>query len=557
MLQMKTTKTYEQLLAENEDLSYQLDEAKETIEAIRTGKIDALVVNDENGHRIYTLKTADQTFRIFIEKMNEGAVTLNRDGVIIYSNTKFASIVGIPLQKVIGLLFSVFIPEDFAEKYHSMIKSAWEKDYKDEFYIKAKNGDNTCCLISCNVIEMEEGLSLSLIITDLTAQKDTQAQLQSQNKELKEAREKASRMNDLLESTVKQRTKDLLISREHFKLLADNIAPMTWTNLPNGSFNYFNQRWHDYTGLNPNESIGSGWKAALHPDDVERTMNKLDEALHSGETFEVENRYRRKSDGVYRWYLNRVTPLRNENGEIMFWVGTATDIDDQKMEIERKDEFIGVASHELKTPLTSLKGYLQLMSVTSKETMAPQTKKFLEGAENSIYKLQHLVDDLLDVSKINAGKLTYPLEPLNLKDIVVSCMENAVNMYRSFEFIIENELDLKVSGNAERLEQVLMNLLSNAVKYSKSDERIIVRTSRREEWARVSVTDFGIGLNKEQRLRIFDRFYRADERKYTTGGLGMGLYISSQIINTHGGAIGVDSEPGKGSTFYFDLQLLD
>src|SRR3569832_1202687 len=110
---METTKTYELLLAENEELSYQLDEAKETIEAIRNGKIDAIVVNGEKGHRIYTLKTADQTFRVFIEKMNEGALTLNREGIIIYSNTRFASMVGMPLQKVIGLLFSIFIsPEN-------------------------------------------------------------------------------------------------------------------------------------------------------------------------------------------------------------------------------------------------------------------------------------------------------------------------------------------------------------------------------------------------------------------------------------------------------------
>jgi two-component system CheB/CheR fusion protein len=554
---METSKEFQQLQYENKELKIQLEEATDTIEAIRNGKVDAIVVNGENGHRIYSLKTADQAFRVFIEKMNEGAVTLSREGFIIYSNTKFASMVKMPLQKVIGLVFSIFIPEEYIEQYNELMTRAWTNDCKEEIYIRDNKGNKTCCLVSCNMIEMEEGMTLSLIITDLTTQKENQQRLEQQNKELDESRKKANQVNDLLESTVKERTKDLLISREHFKLLADYIAPMTWTNLPDGSFNYFNQRWHDYTGLSFEESLGSGWKTALHPDDHDHTMAQLNAALQSGEPFEAENRYRRKADGAYRWYLNRAIPLRNDDGEIIFWVGTATDIDDQKREMERKDEFIGVASHELKTPLTSLKGYLQLLAAHTKNDLAPQTKSYLDRANNSIYKLQHLVEDLLDVSKINAGRLNYALEPLDLKDVVTACIDNATNMYRSFKFTVENELHLKVKGNAERLEQVLMNFISNAVKYSKEDKRIIVKTSRNDGWGRISVTDFGIGLAKEQQSRIFDRFYRVDDRKYMTSGLGMGLYISAQIINTHGGIIGVQSEFGQGSTFHFDLQVIE
>lgn len=553
---METSKTYEQVQKENDELKGRLEEATDTIEAIRNGQVDAIVVNGEKGHRIYTLKTADQTFRIFIEKMNEGAVTLSREGLIVYSNTKFASIVKMPLQKVMGLTFSVFIPPESQWQYDAMVEKAWISHCKEELLILDNAGNKICCLVSCNTLEMEDGISLSLIITDLTSQKEIQERLRQQNKELDNARKKAAKMNDLLEITVKERTHDLLISREHFKMLADHIAPMTWTNLPDGSFDYCNQRWHDYTGLSLEESKGSGWKSALHPDDLGHTMIKFDAALKSGNPFEMENRYRRKADGSYRWYLNRAMPLRNENGEIIFWVGTATDIDDQKRELERKDEFIGVASHELKTPLTSLKGYLQLMAAQSKEDIAPMTKNYLDRANNSIRKLQHLVDDLLDVSKINAGRLNYTIEPVDLKDIVQTCMENAVHMNKGFEFIVENDLDLLIKGNAERLEQVIMNLVSNAVKYSQDDKRVVVKTSRHENWARVSVTDFGIGLRKEQQKRIFDRFYRVDDKKYMTGGLGMGLYISSQIINTHGGTLGVESEFGKGSNFYFELQLL-
>ena len=146
------------------------------------------------------------------------------------------------------------------------------------------------------------------------------------------------------------------------------------------------------------------------------TMVKYTASLQSGKIFEVENRYRRGRDGSYRWHLNRAMPLRNESGDIVFWVGTATDIEDQKRELERKDEFIGVASHELKTPLTSLKGYLQLMMMHTKDDLRRYRETICRKANIAVGKLQFLVDDLLDVSKIKAGRLNYNLDVINLKE---------------------------------------------------------------------------------------------------------------------------------------------
>src|ERR1700712_3992562 len=123
---------YEQLLSENYELRLQLEKANDTLEAIRTGQIDALIVNNGDSHQLYTLKTADQTYRVFIEKMNEGAVTINRDGVILYSNSRFAEMVDLPLEKVIGLSFDKFVPKASLEKFHSLIKSAWAVDCKEE-----------------------------------------------------------------------------------------------------------------------------------------------------------------------------------------------------------------------------------------------------------------------------------------------------------------------------------------------------------------------------------------------------------------------------------------
>jgi len=278
--------------------------------------------------------------------------------------------------------------------------------------------------------------------------------------------------------------------------------------------------------------------------------------LATGNIFEVENRYKNGTDGTYRWHLNRAIPLRNDDGEIILWIGAATDIEEQKREMERKDEFIGIASHELKTPLTSLKGYLQLIASYKKDDLPPAVKTYIDKAVISINKLQHLVNDLLDVSKIQAGRLEYRLNQIDISELVRQCIENAAHIYPAYEFKNEAQPNLVVNGNAERLEQVLMNLVNNAVKYSPGNKNIIVRAIQFKDSVRVSVTDFGIGLSAEQIDRIFERFYRVEDKKYMTSGLGMGLYISTEIISSHNGKISVQSEPGKGSTFYFELPLL-
>ena len=211
----------------------------------------------------------------------------------------------------------------------------------------------------------------------------------------------------------------------------------------------------------------------------------------------------------------------------------------------------------MKTPLTSLKGYLQLILLHKKDDLPETVKQYINKAVISLGKLQFLVDDLLDMSKIKAGRLSYNLDIINLKDVVSGCVENAIHMNPAYAFEVENTEDFMIKGNAERMEQVLMNLINNAVKYSNGSRRVIIKSSKYNDCARVSVTDFGIGLSEEQRYKVFERFYRVEDKKNMASGLGMGLYISSEIINTHNGKIGVESKLGEGSIFYFDLPLVE
>jgi len=550
---MKETKTYEELLEELEDLSFQLKEANETLHAIRTGQIDALVVETEDGPQLYTLKSADHTYRVFIEKMKEGAVTLNSKGIILYCNSQFADMIEMPLAKVIGLPIMSFIPDQYKSRFKKIAEQGWESDSKGEISLKNKNGELVPFLLSVTSLELAEGFALSIILTDLTIQKENEKQLQLKNQQLEEAKLAAYKMNEELESIVEERTRDLLVSREYFKFLADNIPVIIWTSTIDGKLDYVNRRWVEYTGFDVEQSkVKQG--ELLHPDDLERNMIEWQTALKEKRKYEGEFRFKRKTDGVYRWHHSQAIPFKDEHGTITAWIGTNIDVDDQKKELEKKDEFIGVASHELKTPLTSLKGYIQLMEF--QDNLSEAAKIYVTKATSSINKLQHLIDELLDASKIKAGKFKFQKHEFNLTELVSLIVENCTYMYPAYKIKKELQEDIMVYGNDERIEQVLMNLINNAVKYSPHKKEITIRAEKKKESAVVSVIDFGIGMANSDQELVFERFYRANDHESTMPGLGMGLYISSEIIKEHNGQINVKSKLNEGSVFSFSLPLV-
>lgn len=204
----KTYKNNEDLEKELEELRHQLDEANETIEAIRTGQIDALVVHSDKGHQLYTLKTADLTYRIFIEKMTEGAVTLNLQGIILYCNSQFARMVELPLSNVIGLSFEQFIAPENRAQYALLFKKCWDVDGKGEVLLLAGE-QRTPVQLSLTSLQLDEGVSLSIILTDLTAQKSTQEQLSANNKQLEEINEALEASNHDLQQFASVASHDL------------------------------------------------------------------------------------------------------------------------------------------------------------------------------------------------------------------------------------------------------------------------------------------------------------------------------------------------------------
>jgi PAS domain S-box-containing protein len=220
----------------------------------------------------------------------------------------------------------------------------------------------------------------------------------------------------------------------------------------------------------------------------------------------------------------------------------------------KKDEFIGLASHELKTPVTSLSGYLQI--INRRLPARDENKAFMEKALVQINKLSDLISDLLDVSKIETGQLPLSFTSFDLVQLVKDVTEVIQYSTKTHQLVLDKKLEkLMVMADRQRIEQVIVNLLSNAIKYSPGTDLVNISVSVANDKALVSVQDFGLGISKEQQERIFTRFYRVDDVSVNISGLGIGLFISKEIINRHSGKLWVEGSQGKGSAFFFEIPI--
>jgi len=232
------------------------------------------------------------------------------------------------------------------------------------------------------------------------------------------------------------------------------------------------------------------------------------------------------------------------------------EIEFRKSAERKKDEFISIASHELKTPLTSIKGYLQLMEGSVESGTNENTKKYLDRTLIQLDKLGNLVADLLDLSKIESGKLQFNKKYHDFDPLLENAIEIIRQTHPKHEIVRTGKANATIFADDVRIEQVIINYLTNAIKYAPDSTRVEVKVSTNSKnQLVVKVKDSGIGILKEKQLQIFEKFYRVEDSSFRFQGLGMGLYISSEIIKRHHGEYGVDSEPGKGSTFFFSLPL--
>ena len=358
----------------------------------------------------------------------------------------------------------------------------------------------------------------------------------------------------------------LKLSEDYFRELSDKVPFMIWKVDENGAANYVNKTWMDFTGLNFAESMGYNWLQAVHVEDQPQEKEGFSKAFNEKISYHSKFRLLRK-DGQYRWVLGQSNPLFNP--DFVGYIGSLTDITDQEIAqqetsnlLAKKDEFLSIASHELKTPLTSIKASIQIIERLSEEQSEKKTNadpivnkihNFIGKANRQVSKLTSLVEDLLDVTKIQAGKMELNKRNFVINEVIENCLDQVRGGNDLHEFIVEGETGAVVNADKDRIEQIITNFISNAIKYSPSSNTIHINIKKTENDLSISVKDQGIGIPANKIPFLFDRFFRVQESSQKFSGLGLGLYISAEIVNRHGGRIGVNSEPGNGSTFWFTI----
>ncbi len=344
-------------------------------------------------------------------------------------------------------------------------------------------------------------------------------------------------------------------SEEKFRTLADNMPTLAWMANADGYIFWYNSRWYEYSGTTPEQMKGWGWKSIHDPSILPHVLKKWQEAITRGKAFEMVFPLK-GADGVFRPFLTRIIPINDKKGEIIRWFGTNTDITMQK-ELERqKDDFLGIASHELKTPVTSIKAYGQVLQSIFKRKGDIKAVEQLGKMDAQINKLTNLIEDLLDVTKIQSGRLEFHEDYFDFNELVVELVEELQITTEHHQILVDLAKTKSIYADRERIGQVLSNLITNAIKYSPHSKKVILRTALNKDKVTLCVEDFGVGISKDKQDKVFEQFFRVSGPTQSTfPGLGLGLYVSAEIIKREGGRIWVESTEGKGSTFCFNLPL--
>lgn len=359
--------------------------------------------------------------------------------------------------------------------------------------------------------------------------------------------------------------------------LIDSMPQMAWSTNAKGQIDYCNHRCLTYTGLLFKDILAGKWKNLCLPDDLQKVSEIWKAHLESLEPFEIQLRIREYKTGHYRWNLCRAVPVFDKNGNVRQWVGTNTDIDDQKRaemqliaarnqaeEANRaKSEFMANMSHEIRTPLNAIMGLASILTRTF--PLSDKQREFISTLQTSADSMLTLINDLLDISRIESHTLEFEKIPFDLARIIEEIMSMMKNESREKGLQLTMDIsciqDRILEGDPARLRQVILNLCSNAIKFTESGGIHIAAdcqpvTKDGTQPFSISVTDTGVGISQDRLNSIFEKFVQGDKsinHKYSSTSLGLAL--TRTLAENMGGSISVKSEVGKGSTFTLSLEL--
>ncbi|MES2306522.1 MAG: PAS domain S-box protein [Gemmatimonadota bacterium] len=524
--------------AEVEALQRRLEEAEETIRAIQQGTVDAFVVEEPTGQRVYTLQGADRPYRLLVEQMQQGAATLQADGTIVYCNQSLADLLKVPHEKLLGAALHDYFAPDDRQQYENLLWQGLTRIGRGEARLRRSDGSLVPVYMTFNVLPADCGAITGVLVTDLTSQRHHE-QLSAAHHALRE-------------------------SEERFRLMANAVPVLIWVSDTTKACTWFNQSWLDFSGRRIEELRGDGWASDVHEADLERCLNTYFTHFDARLPFSMEYRLRRH-DSEYRWVLDNGVPRFDADGEFAGYIGSCVDFTDRKHAEEglqeadrRKDEFLATLAHELRGPLAPLRNMLEIMKRSEGNHAVMHHAR--ETMERQLVQMVRLVDDLLEVSRISHGRIDLKRELVELSTVLHQAVEacpQPEGAAPTIEVTLPPE-PIYLSADPARLAQVFGNLLNNDCKYTEPGGRVWVTAARRGSEVVVRVRDTGVGIPPEKLGSVFDLFAQVDRSlERSQGGLGIGLTLVKRLVEMHGGSVAAFSEGSeRGSEFVVRLPVL-
>src|ERR1022692_4457249 len=501
------------------------------------------------------VRESEERFRATLEQAPAGIAHLDEQGRFLIVNDKYCQIAGYSREELLGCTFEeITHPDDVAvdaRNMRALFEGAIPGYSREKRYVR-KDGGMVWVNVTVSLVRDSTGKVRSMlgIAADISDRKKAEEHLQQ--------------------------------SHGRYRFLADSMPHMVFTATPDGQADYHNRSWLAYTGQSFEAALGLGCAAAVHPDDVDRSLANWAAGVSAGAPYQMEARFRR-ADGEYRWHLARATPMRDQLGGIVEWVGAATDMEDQKRaaaELQRKvleqtaeareqarraeqaslakSEFLAMMSHEIRTPMNVIVGLADLIQESA---LPEEQREYVVMLRRASATLLTVIDDILDLSAVESRHLRIQRIPFDLDAVlksVVSVMESRARAC-GLELVcnLAGGVPRRLMGDPDRLHQILLNLTGNAIKFTEKGAvqlRVGGAVINGSAELTFAVMDTGIGIPPEKQKLIFEPFTQADSsitRQY--GGTGLGLTISRRLVDLMQGRIWVESQPGHGSTFSFTV----
>jgi len=466
------------------------------------------------------------------------------DNPIVYCNAAFERMTGYSRNEIIGHNCRFLQAQDRSQKEREMLAKCVKEGKECQVDIRnyRKNGDLFYNELFMSPVKDQNGLVTHFIgvQNDVTTRKNAEHDLRQQK--------------SIMERKIEERTADLRDSEAFLTSIIETVREGLLVLDPN--FNVLSANYHFLRTfkVSAEETVGKQlYQLGSNQWDIPQLRELLVKILPTNNPvvdFEVEHDFPHIGRKLMLLNAYRIELEGQYKDQILLAI---EDITDRKEIERRKDDFLSIASHELKTPLTTIKGFIQVLQKNTPEQATDKFKTVLEKVATYVNRLNNLISELLDVSRIQTGNIELHNSPFDFDKVVKEAVEGIRATVPEHTITLMGSTSAEVIGDESHIIQVINNLLSNAIKYAPDSKTVEVNIANISEYVKVSVKDFGVGINSEDTKKVFDRFYRGNDVQKKFPGMGIGLYICDQIIKNHQGTLWVESEKGKGSVFSFTL----